>query len=299
MIAALPSPTLSVDERSRLDELERVVDASFHVASRALREIKESRLYREMGTWEEYCHLRWNKAARIMDYRITAANMLDEMAERTKVLLPQKEVQTRQLIDVSEEDRVIVWEQVVDAYTINATANQVALVIERLAASMKLPETDPIKRQVFAAGYKPIIEKMNAGRLKPKQALAISDALSGCDPVVCQDMLRLEASDPAFIRTMNRQYAKRSHETYDEIVATGFIQPGEEAESVPVSKATGRQLGRYLQMKHEEYRLSAGLNGVQSLVIEHACVQAMIVNGQQMFMVVPGAGQLRLTVEWR
>jgi hypothetical protein len=58
----LESESLFSEQKSRLHELERTVErnlASFLEAGRALLEIRDERLYRAYGTWEQYCRRRF------------------------------------------------------------------------------------------------------------------------------------------------------------------------------------------------------------------------------------------------
>lgn len=61
-------------------------------------------------------------------------------------------------------------------------------------------------------------------------------------------------SDPALVRLLE---LKRGTETFKEIVTTGWIQPGDEPEALPLSRATVRDFQRLLDMAHREHILQA------------------------------------------
>lgn len=291
---ALPS------QEKSLEELEAVVDVSFHEAATALREIKERGLYIEQyGTWKQYCRLRWERDKRIIDYRIQAATVIDELVQyaRTKVL-PGRESQARALMeDVPEESRVEVWDTAVDVYGTSPTAAQIAIIVGRVVAARTLDEIDPVKRQVYASKMKSVIEKMETGQWKPRFALEIVDALSGIHWQCRADMLRLGASDPKFIREMGNQHQRRTHETYDEIVTSGYLQFGDEVEAIPVERATLRDLRRLLKRKQEEHIVTAVTVGQQQIVLHGVSIAGDVIDGQQVFKIT-GKGNLRITMEW-
>src|SRR5258706_13203269 len=54
--------TLAVEETEDLDRLESIVErgkTTFVEVGEALREIKERKLYRDFGTWDQYCESRF------------------------------------------------------------------------------------------------------------------------------------------------------------------------------------------------------------------------------------------------
>ncbi len=72
---------LAPDERSRLTELEQIVEEGFEafvVVGRALLEIRDSRLYRETHTtFEAYCRERWGMSARHANRTIAASEVVE------------------------------------------------------------------------------------------------------------------------------------------------------------------------------------------------------------------------------
>src|SRR5262245_10825089 len=73
---------LSQPELSRLDELEAVVRdglQAFYTVGHALREIRDSRLYREcFETFDDYCRERWD-ISRVQGHRLISALEVREM----------------------------------------------------------------------------------------------------------------------------------------------------------------------------------------------------------------------------
>lgn len=55
--------SLSVDERLELADLENKMVAGYLQTAQCLRLIKDKKLYREYGTWDEYLHQRWQTNA--------------------------------------------------------------------------------------------------------------------------------------------------------------------------------------------------------------------------------------------
>ena len=104
-------PTLSVVERSDLRKLEAKVKdglASFIVAGKAMKEIRERKLHRESGTFEAYCREKFD-IDRTYAHRLIEASEVREELENVahgQQILPRltNERQYRELAKVPDED---------------------------------------------------------------------------------------------------------------------------------------------------------------------------------------------------
>lgn len=88
---------LTSDERAELSRLEAIIEPkkqSFIDVGNALLEIRERRLYREVGTWEVYCAQRWGFSRQQSDRLMGAAPVADTVSP---VVTLTSEFQARQL----------------------------------------------------------------------------------------------------------------------------------------------------------------------------------------------------------
>lgn len=99
---------LTDDQRERLRELEHQVEESFYRAGIALREIRDSRLYREThGSFEEYCLERFGFRRRHPYQLIDAAIITDNIRGSARIahVLPTNEYQLRPLVKLKDAER--------------------------------------------------------------------------------------------------------------------------------------------------------------------------------------------------
>lgn len=111
--------TLSDEEKGRLLELELEVEDSFYRAGRALREIRDSRLYRVThSSFEEYCKDRFGFERRYPYQLMDAAIVADNIREcvRDVRILPTNEFQLRPLTKLksSPEKQALAWIRAVE-----------------------------------------------------------------------------------------------------------------------------------------------------------------------------------------
>lgn len=100
---------LNLTERSALDQLEAEirtgVDASIRIG-KALKEIRERKLYKHYGTFDDYCLNRWNftgeRARQLINF-IEVRNDVPVSSER----------QARELKSLNSEERKHVWDTVI------------------------------------------------------------------------------------------------------------------------------------------------------------------------------------------
>lgn len=98
------APRAQLVESPRLDELECVIDRARIDAGEALREIRDSRLYRERGfsTFEDYCRERWGMS-RIHAHRKIEASSILEALPIGNTEPPPPESQLRELAPLRDE----------------------------------------------------------------------------------------------------------------------------------------------------------------------------------------------------
>jgi hypothetical protein len=112
------------EERERLF-LERKVERAFYEAGKALRELRDRRLYRSThNTFEEYCRERFGFTRMAASYKIAAAVVVDnlstiglqnsEMRTIGLQILPTTERQVRPLTQLEPSQQREVWQQAVE-----------------------------------------------------------------------------------------------------------------------------------------------------------------------------------------
>lgn len=120
--------SLSDEEKQRRHHLERKVERSFYEAGTALKELRDSRLYRDRWhNWENYIADRFGFKRNYANKQIAAAEVVDSLIQNYEVqgtvgtlsgtltgTLPTAEKQVRPLTSLDPEDRATVWKNAVD-----------------------------------------------------------------------------------------------------------------------------------------------------------------------------------------
>ena len=131
----IPERILSEEEKAERDELECTVQQAFFVAGKALRLLRDKRLYREThSTFKSYVRDRFDFTRRAADYLISAADIVENLkaadslspSDNTQPLLkreqfvlktdvlPTKESQCRSLAKLSPEEQRHAWNRAVE-----------------------------------------------------------------------------------------------------------------------------------------------------------------------------------------
>ena len=122
---------------ARLDELEAVIQkniGAFYEVGRALMEIRDSGLYRDVmghATFEEYCKVRWDIARRTAYQFIDSVQVIDNV--RNCAQTPVNESQTRPLARLEPDQQRTAWAKAVEtAPEGKVTAAHVLKVVKEL-----------------------------------------------------------------------------------------------------------------------------------------------------------------------
>lgn len=125
--------TLSGSEQSRLTELEVTIEGGLKVffeVGTALLEIRDKRLYRSYGTFEDYCRVRWQLKKSRAYQLMSAVEIIEGLKSSTIVELPANEAQTRPLKALPEELRPLAWDVAVSTSDGDVTASHVKSTVE-------------------------------------------------------------------------------------------------------------------------------------------------------------------------
>ena len=104
--------------QNQLSLLEKQVESGFSNAANALREIKESKIYKKQyGTWENYLKDRWGYSKMWYSHLISASEVVDNIEKVNNCLpKPSNIGQARELSTLEPAQQVEVWEAVTEKY---------------------------------------------------------------------------------------------------------------------------------------------------------------------------------------
>ncbi len=105
---------LSPEEESDRQRLELKVERAWDEAARALRELRERRLYRsKYKTFEEYCRDRFGFTRQSANFKIAAADVMENLTTKSCQVFPTKETQVRPLTKLKPDEQAQVWSEAV------------------------------------------------------------------------------------------------------------------------------------------------------------------------------------------
>ena len=105
---------LSPSEESDRQRLELKVERAWDEAARALRELRDRRLYRsKYKTFEEYCRDRFGFTRQSANFKIAAADVMENLTTFSCQILPTKETQVRPLTKLKPDEQHQVWSEAV------------------------------------------------------------------------------------------------------------------------------------------------------------------------------------------
>jgi hypothetical protein len=149
--------TLTIVENSRLNNLESMIEKgmkAFYEMGKALREIRDSKLYRlEFSTFEEYCERKWNYKKSQCYQLIGASDVMDNLSAIAEVS-PQTESQVRPLTLLkTPEAQQEVWANVFKKHGVNATAKIIQEEVSNYKASHQQQAKENTSLQFRVVGY--------------------------------------------------------------------------------------------------------------------------------------------------
>ena len=134
---SLIAPTLTASEQACLADYESRIEGTLSHAwisvAGWLKAIHDGRLYRDKGTWADYCRDRWGKTGRWGELLLQAGAVMENAKSfRIDEALPTRQQQALELSALPATEQAEVWQDAVALYG-TPTAKQVkAIVDERL-----------------------------------------------------------------------------------------------------------------------------------------------------------------------
>jgi hypothetical protein len=131
-------PALTATEQVTLADYESRIEGTLSHAwisvAGWLKAIHDGKLYRDKGTWADYCRDRWGHNRDWGNRLLDAAQVVENVSNWIQnVPLPASESQIRSLAALPATEQAEVWQEAVDRYKGKPTAAQVkAIVDERL-----------------------------------------------------------------------------------------------------------------------------------------------------------------------
>ena len=156
----VPGNLLSEAEKAERDNLEHTVQQAFFVAGKALKELKDKRLYRETHTtFEAYVRDRFDFTKRAAYYLIDAHEVVNNLkseqfvhSNKSTSILPTKESQCRPLAKLSPERQREIWRTAVEqAKGKVPSARIVKNTVKQNSSDLEI-ETKPKDKEII---YKP------------------------------------------------------------------------------------------------------------------------------------------------
>ena len=129
------------EQRDRL-HLERKVERAFYEAGKALRELRDRRLYRSTHrTFEEYCRERFTFSRQAANYLIAAADVFDNLTTNGCQVLPTKERQTRAIATLKDPElQCEAWQLSVDEAGGKVPSNRIVKdIVQRIKERTPIP----------------------------------------------------------------------------------------------------------------------------------------------------------------
>ncbi len=145
---------LSYDEQREREQLERLVERAFYDAGRALKQLRDRRLYRNTHeTFEDYCRERFAFTRHHVDYLVAGSQVVDNLmrtdCSQTDIpetrtngsqILPTSERQVRALARLEPSQQRECWCQAVEAAGKKVpSGRQVKDVVDRIRERTKVP----------------------------------------------------------------------------------------------------------------------------------------------------------------
>lgn len=262
---------LTPDELADLRRLESVVTESFYRMADALQEIKMRNLWRQYGTWEEYCKTTFNFGSSRARQIIGGAVFGRWLEAETGVILTTETV-ARELKRTGDDAVQIALAAQNDGFLSvsdlrNYQAQQTTTpTVTQVTPIPELSHDEIIRRQVINSRCRPIIDWMNEKRLTPDVALALWDSYSAYPDVM--PLLKYQVIDPAIVRLV---YSKRHTDGYQELVTTGYVQMGD-GTAVELRCASLPQIRAYFDERSKEHQQRAmverdAAKGVQEVML--------------------------------
>lgn len=175
MLESSPAKTkLTKLEKLRLTELESTVKQglkTFYDLGKALKEIRDQKLYRESdGTFEAYCRNKWNIARRTAYQLIDAAQVMENLAE-IEGKKPTKESQVRPLSKLDPDLQIKIWEEALESAT---NGQPTGAAVKRLVDKHLYSDEDKTKPS-SSNGYSEL-DRLRLENQKLKERLKQNDA---------------------------------------------------------------------------------------------------------------------------
>jgi hypothetical protein len=144
-IAVFATKDLTEEEERERFRLERQVERAFWQAGRALRELRDRKLYRSTHkTFEEYCKDRFSYNRSRSYQIIDAAGVVDNLEECPQIVevLPTAEGQVRPLTKLEAEEQVRCWQEAVAAAGGKVPSGRIVKsIVDKLQEQPNLPDT--------------------------------------------------------------------------------------------------------------------------------------------------------------
>lgn len=146
--------SLSHSEREHLHYLESLIESSFVVVGKSLKEIRDRRLYRATHlNFDSYCRDRWKMVVRSAERKIVASDIYEtirlslrpnwsQQNDENSLPLPKSESQLRPIADspLASPDQVLAWELSIEQAYVAGKKQPTASIVKKVVADMTKKE---------------------------------------------------------------------------------------------------------------------------------------------------------------
>lgn len=241
---------LSVDEHEHLVLLEQQIEQGKSSVIDALAKIREGRLYREYGSFEQYVKERWGFTSRRANQLIAGESAMttiqQALPEGTPV--PDTEYALRPIASLPQNEMIETYSLALEL------SNGAAPTHDQIKqAKRELPDRrqQALNELEASVGVDHLVKEAHNGG-DPVQLLALADLIASCEKPVQAAVIRANLHDRALIRGLNEIY-RRNSETAQEILASGYLQFADGG-AIKLADASAKHLRRLLDEKFREHQ---------------------------------------------
>lgn len=150
----------TMDELTHLESVINTGLAHFHAVGRALKTIKDRRLFApKYTTFHEYTTARWGLSLPHVTRLIEASDIVDQLHAAGSMKLPKIESHARVLSRITPEERPRIWNAAIEAVGDNATAEELDDVVSKLVPRKTRGRKVPKAIRLKGKGWSLVLER--------------------------------------------------------------------------------------------------------------------------------------------
>jgi len=247
---AIEAAALSEQERQQLSDDEQQIEDGKKSIFDGLGDIREKKLYREYGTFEDYVEKRWGFTARRANQLLAAGQAADTLRQALPVGtdVPNSEYPLRPIAGLGADEMVATYALALEISNGASPTHDDVVRAKRERGDAKEQALRQLEASVGVDHL--IVEAHNGG--DPVQLLALADLIASCERPIQAIAVRAQLHDRALIRGLNELH-RRDSDTAAEILSSGYLQFGD-GSAIKLADASSKHLRRLLDEKFREHQ---------------------------------------------